>query len=185
MPPNAPRTAMEPIRYGILPYPKVQRHCMKYLLGIILSLATFFSLRGVACAQDASATPIGYWKTIDDKTGKARGMVRIFEVKGELRGRIEKLLAPPKDDPNPICRKCTGDKKNKPVRGMEFLWGFKREAKGWSDGYVLDPEDGQIYHGSMEVIDSGRRLKLFGYVRIIFKIGRSQVWERASPGELQ
>jgi uncharacterized protein (DUF2147 family) len=156
---------------------------MKYLLRIILSVAAFVALPGMAWADDAGASPVGHWKTIDDKTRQARSIVRIVEVNGELRGRIEKLLAPPKDDPDPICKKCTGDKKNKPVRGLEFLWGFKREAKGWSDGYVLDPEEGRTYHGSIQVIDAGKRLKLFGYVRVIIKIGRSQVWERVSLGD--
>ena len=156
---------------------------MKYLRRIILSLVVLVALRGIAWADSADATPVGHWKTIDDKTHQARSIVKIVEVNGELRGRIEKLLAPPKDDPEPICKKCTGDKKNKPVRGLEFLWGFKREAKGWSDGYVLDPEEGQIYHGSIQVIDGGKRLKLFGYVRVIIKIGRGQVWNRVSPGD--
>ena len=141
-------------------------------------LVVFVAPTDVAWADDSSATPAGYWKTIDDKTHQARSIVKIVEVNGELRGRIEKLLAPPKDDPDPICKKCTGDKKDKLVRGMEFLWGFKREAKGWSDGYVLDPEEGQTYHGSIQLIDGGKRLKLFGYVRVIIKIGRGQVWER-------
>jgi uncharacterized protein (DUF2147 family) len=151
---------------------------MKKLLEVLLSLAAFVTLYGIAWADNVSATPVGYWKTIDDKSHQARSIVRIVEVNGELRGRIEKLLAPPKDDPDPICKKCTGDKKNKPVRGLEFLWGFQREAKGWSDGYVLDPEEGRIYHGSIQVIDGGKRLKLFGYVRVIIKIGRGQIWER-------
>jgi uncharacterized protein (DUF2147 family) len=156
---------------------------MRKLLRIISLLAAFVTLRGIVWADDPGATPVGYWKTIDDRTGHSRSIVRIVEVNGELRGRIEKLLAPPKDDPDPICKKCTGDKKNKRVRGLEFLWGFRREANGWSDGYVLDPEEGQTYHGSIQVIDGGKRLKLFGYVRVIIKIGRSQVWERVSPGD--
>jgi uncharacterized protein (DUF2147 family) len=154
---------------------------MKKLLGVVLSLVALVTLNGIAWADDVNLTPVGYWKTIDDKTGQARSIVRIVEINGELRGRIEKLLAPPKDDPDPICKKCTGDKKNKHVRGLEFLWGFKRQSKGWSDGYVLDPEEGQTYHGNIQVIDGGKRLKLFGYVRVIIKIGRGQVWERVSP----
>ncbi len=156
---------------------------MKTFFRIILPLAAFALPIGIARADDVSTTPVGYWKTIDDKTHQARSIVRIVELNGQLRGTIVKLLAPPKDDPDPICKKCTGNKKNKRVRGLEFLWGFKREARGWSDGYVLDPEEGQTYHGSIQVIDGGKRLKLFGYVRVIIKIGRSQVWERASSGE--
>ena len=141
----------------------------------------------VALSASASAeppqTPAGYWKVIDDKTGRARAIAHIEERNGELVGRIEKLLEPTKGNPNPICTKCPGTKRGKPVIGLEFLWGFKRESKGWSDGYVLDPEEGRTYHGNMELHDGGRRLKLFGYVRVIVKIGRSQVWVRAAASD--
>ena len=154
---------------------------MKHLVKMFSSFAVLATLSGIVLADESSTSPVGYWKTIDDKTHKARSIVRITEVNGELRGKIVKLLDPPKDDPNPICKKCTGDNKNKPVLGVGFLWGFKREAKGWSDGSVLDPEEGKTYHGSIQVIDNGRRLKLFGYVRVIIKFGRGQVWERVQP----
>jgi uncharacterized protein (DUF2147 family) len=150
---------------------------------ILFLLLVFLSPLRFARADASDATPIGYWKTIDDKTGKARSIVKIFEYKGELRGRIEKLLVPPKDDPNPICKKCPGDKKNRPVRGLEFMWGFKRDGQKWSDGHLMDPEDGNIYHGDMEVLDGGKRLKLYGYVRVVVKIGRSQIWTRVAPGD--
>ena len=96
---------------------------------------------------DVSTTPVGYWKTIDDKTHQARSIVRIVEINGELRGTIVKLLAPPKDDPDPICEKCTGNKKNKSVRGLEFLWGFKREARG---GATANPKGPLLsIHGAL------------------------------------
>lgn len=156
---------------------------MKDVLRLTLLILCFAALRGLAWADDTKASPVGYWKTIDDKTGQARSIIKIVEVNREFRGRIVKLLAPPKDDPDPICKKCTGDKKNKPVRGLEFLWGFKLETKGWSDGFVLDPEEGRTYHGNFQIIDGGKRMKLFGYVRVIIKIGRSQIWERVSPSD--
>jgi uncharacterized protein (DUF2147 family) len=147
-------------------------------LALTFFLAAILTLKSDAWADDASATPVGYWKTIDDKTHRPRSIVKIVEIDGELHGRILELLAPPRGNPNPVCVKCTGVNKNRPVLGLEILWGMKREAKGWSDGYVLDPEEGRIYRGNVQVIDGGKRLKLFGYVRVVIKIGRSQVWER-------
>lgn len=156
---------------------------VKELLNGVRLLAVSLSLTGACFADESPLTPVGYWKTIDDKTGRPRAIVHIVEHNGELRGRIERLLEPPKDNPTPICLKCPGNKKNKPVIGLEFLWGFKRERQGWSDGYVLDPEEGNTYRGNIELLESGRRLKLFGYVRIIVKIGRSQIWQRAQPAD--
>src|SRR6266478_6309537 len=36
-------------------------------------------------------SPVGLWKTIDDNTGKPRGLVRIMEVNDEYHGEGEKL----------------------------------------------------------------------------------------------
>jgi uncharacterized protein (DUF2147 family) len=134
-------------------------------------------------AASATATPVGYWKTIDDKTGKPRSIVKIWEQDGELRGRIERLIREPSEEQDPVCDKCKGEKQGKKIIGMEFLWGFKRQSTSWSDGWVLDPKDGNTYHATLELAEAGTKLRLFGYVRIIFKIGRSQTWERVAAEE--
>ncbi len=136
---------------------------------------------GPLVTADALKSPVGYWKTIDDKTKKPRSIVKIWEQDGELRGRIEQLLREPNEEQDPLCDQCKGEKHNKKIIGLEFLGGFKRQASGWSDGWVLDPKDGNVYHGTLEVIEDGAKLKLFGYIRILFKIGRSQTWERVRP----
>lgn len=134
-------------------------------------------------AEGAGPSPVGYWKTIDDKTSKPRSIIKIWEQDGELRGRVERIFPAPGDEPDPLCDKCKGDKHNQKIRGMEMLWGFKRKTGGFTDGRVLDPEEGRTYHAQLEILDGGARLRLFGYVRIIFKIGRSQTWERVKPEE--
>jgi uncharacterized protein (DUF2147 family) len=144
-------------------------------------------LLGVApsrAAEDPAMSPVGHWKTIDDKTLKPRSIVKVWEQDGELRGRIEQLYREPDEEPDPLCDKCKGEKYNQKVRGMEMLWGFKRKAKGLSDGWVLDPEEGNTYHARLEVIEGGAKMRLFGYIRIIFKIGRSQTWERVKPEDV-
>ncbi len=124
-------------------------------------------------------TPEGYWKTIDDKTGEVKSIVKIWIAEdGTLKGRVEKVFPKEGEDPNPICDKCKGDRKDQPVLGMEFLWGFKGSGPLWKNGEVLDPENGKIYSCQLEVIENGKKLKVFGYIRIIFKIGRSQIWLR-------
>lgn len=151
---------------------------MKPSLAVGMGLCVF-ALGTALWADPAPAnTPVGYWKTIDDKTGKPRSIVRIFELNGELRGRIEKLLDVPSGAKPPTCHECPGDKKDKPVLGLEFLWGFRRDGASWGEGAVLDPEEGKVYKANLELQDGGKRLKLFGFVRVLFKIGRSQTWTR-------
>lgn len=151
---------------------------MKLFLSIgILSL--LFIVQLPAEVPGGSLTPEGYWKTIDDKTGEVKSMVKIWIAEdGTLKGRIEKIFPKEGEDPNPKCDKCKGDKKDQPVLGMEFLWGFKGAGAVWKNGKVLDPENGKIYSCQLEVIEDGKKLKVFGYIRIIFKIGRSQIWLR-------
>lgn len=45
-------------------------------------------------AQAQQLSPVGDWKTVDDKTGKPKAIVRVYENNGELFGKIEKILDP-------------------------------------------------------------------------------------------
>jgi len=158
-------------------------HKMKFFLLVGL-LALFFIGQLPAEMPAGNLTPVGYWKTIDDKTGEVKSIVKIWIAQdGTLKGRIEKIFPKEGEDPNPKCDKCKGARKDLPVLGMEFLWGFNGAGSLWKNGEVLDPENGKIYSCQLEVIENGKKLKVFGYIRIIFKIGRSQIWLRESVSQ--
>ncbi|MFC2146493.1 DUF2147 domain-containing protein [Acidobacteriota bacterium] len=144
-------------------------------------LSLFFIGQLPAEEPGGNLTPEGYWKTIDDKTGEVKSIVKLWIAEdGTIKGRCEKVFPKEGEDPNPICDKCKGDKKDQPVLGMEILWGFEGAGAEWKNGKALDPENGKIYNCQLEVIENGKKLKVFGYIRIIFKIGRSQIWLRES-----
>ena len=145
------------------------------LQACLLSLSLLHALPLFALASEA--TPVGLWRTIDDKTGKEKSLVRITEVQGELRGSIEKLIREPNEDPNPMCDKCSGDKKGKPVLGMMILSGLKRDGKEWTGGEILDPNNGKTYKCRMSVDDSGKKLSVRGFIGVSL-LGRTQVWLR-------
>jgi uncharacterized protein (DUF2147 family) len=128
-------------------------------------------------AAIAADSPVGVWRTIDDKTGKEKSLVRIVEVQGELRGTIEKLFREPGEDPNPDCDKCPGDKKGKPVIGMTILTGLKRTGDEYAGGEILDPANGKIYRCKMWTSDGGRKLNVRGFIGVSL-LGRTQVWLR-------
>lgn len=138
---------------------------------------------GAICAFAAgtviAAEPgiVGLWKTFSDKTGKAESIVRVVEVDGELKGTVEKIIPRPNEDPNPRCLRCPGEFKDKPVLGLTFLWGFKRDGPGYSAGKVLDPEEGEIYSCRIELGEGGKTLRVRGYIGIPM-FGRTQVWQR-------
>ena len=47
-----------------------------------------------AWAQHTAVSPLGLWRTFDDRTGRERGLIRIFESNGALFGRIEHVSDP-------------------------------------------------------------------------------------------
>ena len=144
---------------------------MKYLLSLfVLSLL----ILNPVMAADMSS-PVGNWVTIDDKTGKPKSIVRITQVGKQLKGHIVKLLNP--SSKNPICDKCNGAKKDKPITGLEILWGLQKAQNGWAGGLILDPNNGKVYKSTLALIDGGKKLKVRGYIGIPL-FGRSQTWNR-------
>jgi uncharacterized protein (DUF2147 family) len=125
-----------------------------------------------------SDTPTGLWRTVDDKTGKERSLVRITESNGVYEGRVEKLLnRQPDDDPEGLCRKCEGERKDKPIVGMAILWGLKKDGDQFAGGEILDPKNGKIYRAKMKLVDGGKKLEVRGFIGISL-LGRSQTWYR-------
>jgi uncharacterized protein (DUF2147 family) len=137
--------------------------------------ATAILTWSIACAADFS--PIVLWKTIDDQTGKPRGLVRITEINGEYQGRVEKSFPKPGEDPNPKCEKCEGARRDQPVIGMTILWGLKKQGDEYQGGEILDPENGKVYRAKMKLVDGGRKLDVRGFIGFSL-FGRSQIWLR-------
>lgn len=123
------------------------------------------------------ASPEGLWKTIDDRRGAARSLVRIWRDGDQLRGKVEKVFDQPGEPAHPLCTLCPGEKRNRPVVGLEILWGFRGPGPVWTGGRVLDPEEGKTYRGRLRLSEDGKTLVLRGYVGIPL-LGRSQTWVR-------
>ncbi|HYD41823.1 MAG TPA: DUF2147 domain-containing protein [Anaeromyxobacter sp.] len=123
-------------------------------------------------------SPVGRWRTIDDDTKKPKSIVAITEEDGKLQGTIEELLDPNRPEPDPVCKKCEGERKNQPIRGMKILWGVKKSGDTWTGGKILDPNNGKVYRVNLTPADGGKKLVVRGYVGIAL-IGRTQTWERA------
>ena len=147
---------------------------MRVLL-IPAALCGALALCGAASAQGA-ASPVGLWRTIDDKTGRENGAVRIFEANGALYGRIERITDPARAGLS--CVKCSDDRKNKPLIGLDIMRGLKRDGDIWNGGPILDPEPGSPYTSSVRLDDNGQKLVVRGYLGVSF-LGRSQTWIRA------
>ena len=144
---------------------------------MIKSITFFALLFGALFSAQASESPVGLWRTIDDKTGKEKSLVRIVEANGELRASIEKLFREPHEEPNPNCDKCPGDRKNKPVLGMMIMTGLKKAGSEFEGGEILDPANGKIYRVKMWTAEGGKKLNVRGFIGVSL-LGRTQVWIR-------
>lgn len=71
-------------------------------------------------ASQALANVTGYWTTIDDKTGKAKSVVQIYEYKGKYYGRIVDLLE------NKNARAATPGKPL--ILGMDIIWDLEKDG---------------------------------------------------------
>jgi len=118
---------------------------------------------------------VGRWRTVDDKTGKPRSIVRIWEENGVLLGRAEKSLNPERAGRR--CDKCTDDRKDQPIVGMVIIRSMKKDGDEYTGGDILDPDNGKIYHCKLRVKEEGSKLSVRGYVGASL-FGRSQTWTR-------
>lgn len=141
----------------------------------LLALLFLAALPLSAFAQ--TPAPVGTWTTVDDKTQKPKSVVEIYQAKdGSLAGRVTEILQSDRG-PNPVCDKCSGDRKDKPVKGMVILWGIKQKGDTWEGGQILDPATGKVYSVKVTPIEGGKKLEVRGFMGFSL-LGRTQTWMR-------
>ncbi|MCU0664179.1 MAG: DUF2147 domain-containing protein [Myxococcota bacterium] len=148
------------------------------LLPVALAVSAILVFSSQVLAQDKKEdglSPVGVWRSVDDATGKPKSLVQIWEQGNKLYGKVVELIDPP--EPNPLCDKCEGTEKNKPVIGMTVIRGLKKDGDEWSGGKILDPESGSTYKCYIEVQEGGKKLKVRGFIGISL-LGRTQYWHR-------
>jgi uncharacterized protein (DUF2147 family) len=150
---------------------------MKKISKLSLTFLVFFLFQMFALAAEA-ASPMGYWETIDDVTGKVKSIINIHGTQKDLSGTVVKLFP----GALTVCSACEGPLKNQAIRGMTVMYGLKQDADNqneWEDGTILDPKTGKIYHCKLTVADDGKSMVVRGYIGISL-FGRSQTWLKVS-----
>lgn len=142
---------------------RLWKTCLAFLLAVLVL--------PVALAQ----SPVGTWTGIDNKTGKKRVMVRLNLSGKTLTGTVVKVFPQPGD--TGVCSKCPGAFKNKPVVGLQIIWGLEEKGNGvWDGGRILDPKNGKIYRAKVTL--QGNKLYIRGYIGFSV-LGRTQTWIRS------
>ena len=120
-------------------------------------------------------TVLGKWKTIDDKTGKPKAVVEIYEKDNEYFGKIIEVLQQEKKDE--VCVKCKGEDKDKPFVGLVVIKNMVEDNKGqFTGGKLFDPENGLEFRGKIWLAKENlNHLKVRGYLALLY---RTQTWIR-------
>lgn len=151
-------------------------HCKSFLSALIGFICS--CVLSVVHASSMSS-PIGYWKIIDDLTGKPKSIVQIWKTNDQLlMGKVVKIFSPLGHHYSSfICTHCSGLQHNQPVVGMLVLNGLKAKDHQWEEGSILDTDNGRTYSCALRLSDNGKKLKVQGYIGLPL-FGRSQIWER-------
>ncbi|MEM6538068.1 MAG: DUF2147 domain-containing protein [Pseudomonadota bacterium] len=142
-----------------------------------MTLISIYAVALVAAACDAASTPSisaleGYWRTVRHSADVQISDCGDGTPCGALR-RFDDALADgnTRDINNPNT-----DLRSRPLVGLPILWGFSCSDKGWRKGRLYNPETGQTFRASLDVI-SVNKIKVKG---CLGPFCRAQIWHRLS-----
>ena len=135
----------------------------------MIAFCSALLLSAVAAAAPPPDAILGEWWT-EGKQGRIK-FVRASD--GTYTGLLVGETRPGTDvnNPDPALRK-------RPLLGIVLMWHLRPDDGEYVDGYVYNPQNGEIYRMKAEVTGK-TTLKIRGYVGISL-FGQSQTWTRAN-----
>jgi uncharacterized protein (DUF2147 family) len=128
----------------------------------------------------------GFYKTIDDKTGGAKSIVRLYKCGDAMCGRIIALydekgvkIEETLNAPSRVAEKVSGSPK---MAGLDIIWNMKLSKDEYSGGKILDPKSGSVY--SCVIWQDKNDAKKLNVRGKIGPIGRTQIWHVFDAGSL-
>ena len=173
----------DPVPSGHTGHQPVQTSKFRCFNAVVQVFTAFVAINAIAIvalpaawAQAPGAnTPVGLWRSIDDKTGQPKAEIRIkANDAGVLSGVVEKAIIASDE---PLCIECPDDRKDKPKLGLEIIRGAARagDKPGWEGGTIIDPDNGRIYKLRLTPADAGNKLEVRGALGPFW---RTQTWIR-------
>jgi uncharacterized protein (DUF2147 family) len=128
----------------------------------------------------------GFYKTIDDKTGNAKSIVRLYGCGSSLCGRIVALydekgtkIEETLSAPQRVADNVKGAPK---MAGLDIIWNMNLSKGEYSGGEILDPKSGKVY--SCVIWQDNKNAKLLNVRGKFGPIGRTQVWHVFDANDL-
>jgi len=141
----------------------------------LLLLFALASAPALLAYAAGAPSPLGLWKTFDDKTGKPRALVRIYLQDGKYFGKIEQSFTPGAE--TRVCAVCTDERKDQPIIGLPIIRNVSLRDGEYGGGDILDPDSGSVYRCKFHLEKDGAVLVVRGFIGFSL-LGRSQTWRR-------
>lgn len=154
----------------------MQRILQKFFIFLVAALSFFPFLNAISGYTDTKSLSaiVGYWETLDDRTEKPAGVIKIWQQKGKFYGKLVHSYS--KGEAS-RCFKCKDARRNQPVLGMTLIRDAYYKSGKYINGRILDPRSGGEYRIQMWVVDHGCRLKVRGYLGLPV-LGKTMYWKR-------
>jgi uncharacterized protein (DUF2147 family) len=140
----------------------------------------FFVSLAFFCNRAAAEDITGFWKSINEETGKPQCIVAIYEYDDKCYGRIIGTF----DDDQKLTETIYAPKERAPgvigkpfYCGLDIIWDLIDNGISYK-GKILDPQKGNVYNSELW-IEKGN-LVVRG--KLLF-FGRNQTWVAASPSD--
>lgn len=105
----------------------------------------------VACVGLVADGIEGFWKSVDEETGKPQCVIAIYRYENKCYGRmIATFDKEGKMDGSIMTtsKSAPGVRGNPPYCGLDFIWNMVNKGMQY-DGKIMDPRKGKVYEASM------------------------------------
>ncbi|MFA6929073.1 MAG: DUF2147 domain-containing protein [Lentisphaeria bacterium] len=135
----------------------------------------------LARTLQAADSAEGFWKIIDDETGRLRSIIAVYPYQGRLYGRLIITFDEQEKPKDTIYAQKTRAEKlpDKPyMAGLDIIWNMEKDTakQRWHKGKILDPKKGKVYSSEITWDAQSQRLVVRGKIG---PFGRNQYWIKA------